>query len=97
MNEMGFPSYNELYGSIGALLIMMLLSILCSQYEYKGVSVLKKTHWFHMETLFSKPLIPQVEEDITECLWVQFEDIESYLISAFPLIRSLIRDFVNDN
>jgi 8-oxo-dGTP pyrophosphatase MutT (NUDIX family) len=66
-------------------------------YEYKGVSVLKKTHWFHMETLFSKPLIPQVEEDITECLWVQFEDIESYLISAFPLIRSLIRDFVNDN
>lgn len=66
-------------------------------YEYKGVSVLKKTHWFHMETVFSKELIPQVEEGITECSWVQLEDIETYLISAFPLIRSLITDFINDN
>lgn len=66
-------------------------------YEYKGVSVLKKTHWFHMETVFSKELIPQMEEGITECSWVQLEDIETYLISAFPLIRSLITDFINDN
>ena len=66
-------------------------------YDYKGVSVLKKTHWFHMETVFSKELIPQMEEGITECSWVQLEDIETYLISAFPLIRSLITDFINDN
>jgi 8-oxo-dGTP pyrophosphatase MutT (NUDIX family) len=66
-------------------------------YEYKGVSVLKKTHWFHMETTFTKELIPQLEEDITECSWIYLGDIESYLVSAFPLIRSLLRDFINDN
>ncbi|MDB3905091.1 NUDIX domain-containing protein [Crocinitomicaceae bacterium] len=65
-------------------------------YEYKGVSVLKKTYWFHMETLFSKELIPQVEEDITECSWIQLEELKNYLISAFPLIRSLLTDFIND-
>lgn len=66
-------------------------------YEYKGVSILKKTHWFHMKTSFSKKLIPQIEEDITECSWIHIGKIESYLASAFPLIRSLSRDFINVN
>ncbi len=66
-------------------------------YEFNGVSILKKTHWFHMDTLFSKELIPQVEEDITECSWIHLKDAETYLLSAFPLIRSLITDFINDN
>ncbi|MBT5932049.1 MAG: NUDIX domain-containing protein [Flavobacteriales bacterium] len=66
-------------------------------YQYKGVSILKKTHWFHMNTSFSKKLIPQIEEDITECSWIHMGQLESYLVSAFPLIRSLSRDFINVN
>lgn len=66
-------------------------------YQYKGLSILKKTHWFHMKTSFSKKLIPQIEEDISECSWIHIGQIESYLVSAFPLIRSLSRYLINVN
>ena len=65
-------------------------------YQFKSRSFIKKTYWFHMNTSHSEKLIPQLDEDITECRWVPLEDIDVYLTKAFPLIRSLLNDFIYD-
>jgi len=39
-------------------------------YKFKGTFVLKKTYWYSMFTDYRGKPIPQLEEDITEAVWI---------------------------
>ena len=65
-------------------------------YEFRGRSILKKTHWFHMSLPVSVNLSPQLEEDILECRWISLQNMGPYLEKSFPLIKDLILDFSQD-
>lgn len=97
--EPGFCALREVREECGLnndLNIVKELSPTYHVYDYGGQSILKKTYWFKMESSFSGKLIPQLEEDILECLWVPIEKIDNYMISAYPLIGSLLNDFIGD-
>ena len=65
-------------------------------YEHLGVSILKKTYWFHMSLPKSVNISPQLEEDIRECRWISIHNIGSYLEQSYPLIKDLVLDFYQD-
>ena len=65
-------------------------------YEYGSQSILKKTYWFNMESTYSGKLTPQEEEDIIDCRWVPIEELGKYMVSAYPLIANLLKDFILD-
>ena len=65
-------------------------------YEYGSQSILKKTYWFKMESTYSGKLTPQEEEDIIDCRWVPIEELGKYMVSAYPLIANLLKDFILD-
>lgn len=60
-------------------------------YEMKGEVVLKKTSWYHMSVAGSPKLIPQVEEGITEAIWVAPKDIAAKLTNTYPAIVDVLR------
>ena len=37
-------------------------------------------------------LIPQTEEDISEILWVEKQDLNKYLSNTFPTIASVLQN-----
>jgi 8-oxo-dGTP pyrophosphatase MutT (NUDIX family) len=53
-----------------------------------GNIVLKKCHWFEMETDDCRPPTPQLEEDITEAVWLSREEVEARKPLMFSTIRS---------
>ncbi|MFN8166641.1 MAG: NUDIX domain-containing protein [Bacteroidia bacterium] len=60
-------------------------------YFEKGKHILKKTHWFSMESLSTEQLIPQYEEDITAIRWLNSEEINSdVLTNTYASIRDVI-------
>lgn len=59
-------------------------------YRYKGDLVLKKTHWYHMETDAAQELVPQTEEDITEVRWFQSSELDTVLANTFPSIKEVL-------
>lgn len=66
-------------------------------YLYHGVSTLKTTHWFLMQTSSSQALTPQIDEGITVCKWVPIKELPEYLSETFISIRELLEDFLNVN
>jgi 8-oxo-dGTP pyrophosphatase MutT (NUDIX family) len=58
-------------------------------YYFKEKWILKKTHWFLMKS-GKVELTPQIEEGITEVLWVKMSDIEMQLSNTYPGIRELV-------
>jgi len=72
------------------LKIVKRLSNSCHLYEFKGVTVLKETHWYLMLTDYTGNLIPQLEEGITEVKWVYEKDIYFLLPGAYSSIADLL-------
>jgi len=62
-------------------------------YQFDNRSYLKKTYWFHMHTTQLEDLIPQIEEDITECKWISNSQIHRYISNSYPLIQNVLADF----
>ncbi len=62
------------------------------QYEEKGESILKETHWFKMKinTNENPHVIPQTEEDIEEIKWVSQEELHYFLDHSYPTIRDVL-------
>ena len=52
-----------------------------------GDRILKKCYWFEMETSDEKPLKPQLEEDITQAVWLSRQAVESLKPLMFSTIR----------
>ena len=61
-------------------------------YEINGKSILKCTYWFEMYTNYSKDLVPQIKEGITQVEWVSREDIAKKIKNTYGNIKDLILD-----
>ena len=62
-------------------------------YVLKGESILKRTHWFKMATE-SQELTPQTEEDITEVIWGDSNDLMEVQKNTYPNIKLVLEHFV---
>ncbi len=51
--------------------------------------VLKKTHWFKMQT-DTGILTPQHEENITDASWISIRDIEQFISNTYPSVRDVL-------
>lgn len=58
-------------------------------YALGSETVIKKTHWYLMRYSGSDKLTPQLEEGITQVLWVNLADIRIYLQNTFPSIADV--------
>jgi len=73
--------------------VSKLKSKICKTYHvyvYKGEVVLKKTHWFDMESVGQLKLKPQKEEGITDVRWFQKKHIEPIVANTFPSIMDVL-------
>lgn len=59
-------------------------------YMLKGKIVLKKTYWFTMKFTGDEELKPQLDEDITEALWIPTHKLDEILENTYPLVRDVI-------
>ena len=59
-------------------------------YEMGGKIILKRTSWYHMTVLGNPELVPQVEEGITEAVWVAPAEIKEKLKNTYPLIITVL-------
>lgn len=60
-------------------------------YEETGTSILKRTCWYSMSYKGNEVLKPQVNENITEALWVKPGEIWDYLDYTFESIKDVFR------
>ena len=57
---------------------------------------LKTTHWYRMQT-HSQPLIPQLEEDITQAAWMSKAQWLSLAEETYPLTQEIFQaEFAKD-
>ena len=60
-------------------------------YEINGKKILKRTYWFSMHTDFKGILEPQIEEGITEVVWLDKKQIAEKLNNSFGNIKELFK------
>jgi ADP-ribose pyrophosphatase YjhB (NUDIX family) len=56
-----------------------------------GKYVLKKTHWFAMNSSYTGKLIPQEEEGITQAAWTKKTDLKKVMQNTYPAIKTLLQ------
>ncbi|HTL82316.1 MAG TPA: NUDIX domain-containing protein [Bacteroidia bacterium] len=52
--------------------------------------ILKKTHWFEMESRIESLLMPQTEEGITEVKWMTKEEVKKAMENTYASIREIL-------
>lgn len=72
-----------------------LLSVTYHIYPTKKELVLKKTYWYEMEVSGSPVLIPQIEEEITEAVWLKKSELNEVKQNSYPLILDLVAEKFN--
>ena len=60
-------------------------------YELRGEPILKGTHWYAMRA-HSQSLTPQTVEDITEAVWVPFEEVRQKLEQSYLSLKALWKE-----
>ncbi len=60
-------------------------------YTQAGKPIMKKTYWYQMACLDESQSRPQIEEDISEVVWVKNQDIEMPLSQTFASIRWVLQ------
>jgi len=63
---------------------------------FQNKNKLKLTYWFLMNSNYNKPLIPQIEEDITKVEFIKEKSIDTILKESYANIR-LVYDYYKDN
>lgn len=72
---------------------MTIIEKLCNtwhMYERNNRICLKKTHWFRMFAKGKQQLTPQLEEDITQAIWVSKALARGYLKKSYPTLARLV-------
>lgn len=59
-------------------------------YQLKQQFVLKKTHWFWMDSNFAGTLVPQQEEGIWKAEWRSNTEIEDLFTNTYPSILEVL-------
>ncbi len=62
-------------------------------YEFNGKPILKKTHWYHFSVAKKQDLIPQIEEGITEVIWMKNNNKQTFLDNTFESIKEVFSKF----
>jgi 8-oxo-dGTP pyrophosphatase MutT (NUDIX family) len=76
---------------VGQLSIKKFLLTTLHEYEELGKVIEKKTHWYYMHANSYQPLVPQLEEDITELRWFGPDDFGIVLRNTYPAIVEVLR------
>lgn len=63
-------------------------------YEVGKKKFLKRTHWFAMKYEGPKETIPQLEEGITEAMWVVEDDLRIVYKHTYPSIALVVHEFL---
>ncbi len=53
---------------------------------------LKISYWYEMKTDFSGLLVPQIEEDIEQAIWVKKEDLPNYFDTMYLSIIDVVKE-----
>jgi hypothetical protein len=53
----------------------------------------KKTFWYAMQTSTTSILSPQLEEDITEAVWLKKEEVVGLYSQMFSTVKSTIENY----
>jgi ADP-ribose pyrophosphatase YjhB (NUDIX family) len=65
-------------------------------YPYKKNFAIKQSYWFSMQTDYNKPLIPQLEENITEVKWFTKKEIETIVLhNTYYTISDVVQEILN--
>ena len=59
-------------------------------YEMDGRLILKRTSWYQMTVKDSPKLVPQLEEGITEAVWIAPYEIKAKIKNTYPLIIDVL-------
>lgn len=62
--------------------------------DRKGKEVLKETYWFEMKSHQPQPLVPQLEEDITEVKWFSGSELGIAMQNTYASLRSLLEGYL---
>lgn len=76
---------------IGQLRILKALPATFHTYPEGGKRILKKTHWYLMDSEDKRELVPQAEEDIQEAVWMSEAEIKK---TVYPKTYISIRDLL---
>lgn len=74
-------------------------SILAETYHIYQIDanwVLKKTYWYEMQVDGVPHLSPQLEEDITEAVWLKKFELGQVKSNTYPLILDLLDEHLSD-
>lgn len=67
-----------------------LLGLTYHSYKENGRHILKESHWYMMNADKKEALTPQMEEDISECVWVPLHELNVYKEKAYDSIRDVL-------
>lgn len=89
----------EVTEETGAQKLTIIQKLPCTyhMYDNHGKMVIKRTHWYLMNTSFNHALKPQLEEDILAAVWVPNYAIEEYMEKSYAALRELVTDLLNQN
>ena len=59
-------------------------------YVMRGELVIKKTNWYEMGVNKVPKLKPQLEEDITEAIWLEKDKLNKIRSNTYPLIEDIL-------
>jgi ADP-ribose pyrophosphatase YjhB (NUDIX family) len=76
---------------VGQLKLGKFLLITEHDYEERGKSIRKISHWYLMNANSHQPLIPQTAEDITELKWMGPVDFKMVAQNTYPAILEVLR------
>ena len=65
-------------------------------YQMHAKWVLKKTYWYEMQVYGVPHLSPQLEEDITEAVWLKKSELGQVKSNTYPLILDLLDEHLCD-
>lgn len=64
-------------------------------YDNHGKMIVKRTHWYLMQTKQNNQLKPQLEEEILAAVWVPDYAIEEYIEKTYPALKELVKDLLS--
>ncbi|MEI8047733.1 MAG: NUDIX domain-containing protein [Bacteroidota bacterium] len=76
------------------LISKQLLSTYHIYTDREGAEILKETYWFEMMNSTSQPLVPQLDEDITEVRWFRKDELEIPLKNTYASLQNLLEDYL---
>lgn len=59
-------------------------------YFIKNTPCIKPSHWFWMKVSGNPTVAPQLEEDITEIIWITRDEVDDYWPMALSTVRDLL-------